>query len=125
MKLQRDDLPLSGGEASKRSPNGRAPKGHFGTVADRFRLLRLGGLSGQLGHAAAAAQLIQCRVARNPEQPGPLLTPAPVKGSPPPICTLEGKRRHVLSRGSISQQSRHIGIDIVAAGAVERLESVP
>jgi hypothetical protein len=127
MKLQSDHFALTGGQGTQGLSDRGAPQRDLGPILRRDRrvrgrVLRIGD---QGRDAAAAAQLVEGRVAGDPEQPRPLLAPASIKRAPPAVGPLEGQRGHVLGCRPVAEQSRHVGEDIVAAGAVEHLEAIP
>jgi hypothetical protein len=62
--------------------------------------------------ALAAAQLVQRRVARDPEQPRALGPAARVEALPAPVRALERGHRHVLRGGTVAQQRHRVGEDI-------------
>ena len=79
----------------------------------------VGRLGRQLGLAAAAAQLVEGGVAGDPEQPGARLAAAGVEARALAVGALEGGRGHFLGRGPVADQAGDVGVDVVAAGAVE------
>ena len=83
------------------------------------------GVHNQGRQPAAAAQLVERGVARDPEQPTALIAAAAVKGTAVAVGALERHRGHILGRGAVTQQRQHVGVDVVTAGAVERLEALP
>ena len=114
---------------SSRSRGQRAPGRRDGGAAQRELgvVLGRGGvdvgrLGGQRGAALAAAQLVERGVAGDAEQPRRARSRACA-------CTGAacGRRartppRDVLGRRAIAQQRRDVGVDVVARGAVQRLE---
>ena len=124
MELQRHDLALAGRPAPERLAHGGATQRDLGPVLDPAARI-LGLARPRVGQPPAAAQLVESRVARDAEQPGSLLAAAAIKGPPAPVGPLEGQRGHVLGRRRIAQQRGHIGVDVVTAGAIERLEALP
>ena len=79
-------------------------------------------VGGQLGLAAAAPQLVERRVAGDPEQPGAAAAPLRVEAGALAVGALEGGGGDVLGRGAVAKQAGGVGVDVVAAGAVELLE---
>ena len=124
MKLHGDELAVAGGQSGEGGADGRAPQRDVGPI------VRPGGLHvlrvGDEGRKPpAAAQLVERRVARNPEEPGPLLAPAAIERPAPAVGSLEGERSHVLGRRAVVQEGGHVGVDVIAARAVERFEAPP
>ena len=70
----------------------------------------------------AAAELVERRVAGDPEQPRPPASSPRLEGAPPTVGALERLGRHVLGGRSIAHQAGDIGVDVVAALPVELLE---
>ena len=88
-------------------------------VGDRL----VGLLTEQRRLPAAPPQLVQSRVARYPEQPCSLAPASGAEARALAIRTLEHRCGDVLGGASVPQQRRHVGVDVVPAGAVERLEA--
>src|SRR5206468_11915315 len=76
----------------------------------------------ELGLAAAAAQLVEGGVAGDPEEPGARLAAPRVEAVALAVGALESGRGHFLSRGGVAQEAGDVGVDVVAAGAVEAIE---
>ena len=125
MELQRDDLALAGGQRRSASRTAVRAQRHLGAVVGPVDSAAILGVDDERRDALAPAQLVERRVARDPEQPRALLAAAAVEGPPAPVGPLERERGHVLGRGAVTQQRRNVREDVVTAGAVERLEPLP
>ena len=127
MELQSDHFALASGQDTQRLSDRGAPQRDLGPILGRHRRARgrILGVGDEGRDAAAAAQLVEGRVAGDPEQPRPLLAPASIKRAAPAVGPLEGERGDVLGGRAITEQSHHVGEDIVTAGAVERLKAIP
>ena len=122
VELQRDELALARGEPASARPHGGAAQRGLGVVLGRGAS-SAAGLGGERGGALAPAQLVQRGVAGDAEQPGALASRgAASKRALLAVGALERERGDVLGRGAVAQQRRHIGEDVVARAAVERLE---
>ena len=121
-ELERDQLALArlrGGASA--AADRQAALALLGALVDRGAV-EVGGLGGQLGLAAAAAQLVERRVAGDPEEPGARLAAAGVEARALAVGALEGGRGDFLGRGAVAQQAGDVGVDVVAARAVEAVE---
>ena len=63
---------------------------------------RVRDLPDQRAASPAATQLVEGRVARDPEQPRAFAAAARLEQATPPERTLEGEGRHVFRRGAIA-----------------------
>ena len=121
MELQGDQLAV----ARLESGQGRADRGaaeRVGGLVLGRRRVAVAGVRGERRGAPPPAQLVQRGVARDPEQPR---TGAPARGpvaAPLAIRALEGLRGDVLGGRTIADERRDVGVDVVARGAVERVE---
>src|SRR4051794_38744557 len=70
----------------------------------------------------AAAELVEGGIPRDPEEPGPRSAAAPVELSPLAPSALERLRGDLLGGGTVTEQPGDVGIDVVPALPVERLE---
>src|ERR1700751_5595148 len=73
----------------------------------------------------APPQLVERRVARDPEQPRALLATAPVERPPAPVGTLERELGDVLGRAAVAEQRRNVREHVVSAGPIQLLEALP
>src|SRR4051794_26600818 len=121
-ELQGDDLALAGLERGHRGAHGGARRGCFRLVARGGRVEVLD-VAGQRCDALAPSQLVQRRVAGDPEHPGPLASPPRVERPAAPVGALEGLGGDVFGGGAIAEQGRHVGEDVVPARAIEILEA--
>src|SRR5439155_23263229 len=120
-ELERDQLALARLQALERGGDGEAPLAVLGALL-KPEATQVGGLSGQLRLAAAAAQLIEGGVAGDAEEPGTRFTAPRVEAVALAVGALEGGRGHFLGRGRVAEEAGDVGVDVVAAGAVEAVE---
>src|SRR6476646_8697821 len=116
--LERDQLALAWIEPLQRGGDGQAPLVVLGSA----EALDVGGFGCQLRLPPATPQLVEGRVAGDPEQPRPRLAPLGVDAVALAVGPLEGSGGHFLRRRRVSEQAGDVGVDVVAAGAVEPLE---
>src|SRR6516165_4533998 len=119
VELQRDDLALPRRQLGQRRLERGAAQGNLDPILVVRRNRLLSRLGHQRGDPPAPAQLVQRRVAGDPEQPGPLLAAPAVERAAAPIGALEGERGYVLGGRRISQQRADVRVYIVAARAVQ------
>src|SRR5581483_3932072 len=120
-ELERDQLALAGRERRERRPQGGAPqRGVGGLLGGRGALV--GRLRRELRAPAPPAQLVERGVAGDAEEPCAPRPPAGPIGPALAEGALEGLGGDVLGGGAIAEQPGHVGVDVVAALAVERLE---
>ena len=109
-----------GSSAGQRGAHGGAALGRLGLALGSGLVAR--GLGGQLGAALAAAQLVERRVARDPEEPGALRAAARIERALLAKRALEGGRGDLLGGRAVAQQRGHVRVDRVRAAAVQRVE---
>jgi hypothetical protein len=79
----------------------------------------------ELGLTSPAPQLVEGSVAGDAEEPCPCAAPAGIEPRLLAVGALERRCGDVLGGAEIAQQASGIGIDVIAAGAVEPLEVEP
>lgn len=119
-KLQRDQLALARPEPVEGGVEEEAQL--LAGLLGRRHARRVGGIGAERGLAAATAQLVQRGVAGDAEEPGAGAAPLGVEAGALAVGPLEGRRGHVLGRRAVAQQPGGVGVDVVAAGAVQALE---
>src|SRR6185312_6653972 len=87
-EFERDQLAVARFEVGERGFEGEPPLGALGARLDRGAV-EVGGLGGQLGLAAAAAQLVERRVAGDAEEPGARLAAGRVEAAALAVGALE------------------------------------
>src|SRR5579884_3968053 len=98
VELQRDDLPVARRQRGEGAANGRPAERDVSVVLGH-PLLRAYGVDwvdGQRRLAAPTAQLVERRVAGDPEQPRAFLAAPAIKRPPAAVRALERERRHIL-----------------------------
>src|SRR4051794_11616812 len=120
-ELERDQLALGRLQALQRGGDGEAALTVLGALAGP-EAVQVCGLRRELGLTPAAAQLVEGGVAGDAEEPGARLAAARIEAVALAVGAFEGGRRHFLGRGGVAQQPGDVGIDVVAAGAVEAVE---
>ena len=120
MELQGDELALARFQGGQRDAYGGAALSGLGLALWHRLVAR--GLDGELCAALAPAQLVERRVAGDPEEPRSLGPTARIERALLAEGALEGGRGDLLGSRAIAQQRGGIGVDGVRAGAVERLE---
>ena len=108
-------------QAAERGAQSGTLQRRLGLVVRRRGAL-VGWIGGQRRVALAPSQLVQRGVAGDAEQPRPLRALAGVERAVLAIRALERQRRDVLRRRPVVQQRGHVGVQVVARVAVERLE---
>ncbi len=80
VELERDQLAIASRQRGERRPHGSPPQRLILVVGDGLPApVKVLGVDHQRRQPAAAAQLIERRVSRDPEQPSALLTPTAVE----------------------------------------------
>ena len=102
-ELERHQLALAGRQLGDRGAERRSADRHLGALLGADRRL-VDGLGDQRRLAPAPAQLVERRVAGDPEQPGAPRSPLRVEASAPPVGALEGQCGDVLGGRAVAQQ---------------------
>src|SRR5215212_3643480 len=120
-ELERDQLALAGLEACERGGDRQAALAVLGALL-HAEAGEVGRLGGQLRLAAPPAQLVEGGVAGDPEEPGARLAAPRVEAVALAVGALKRRRGHFLGRRAVAEQAGDVGVDVVAAGAVEAVE---
>ena len=125
VELERDDLALAGGQLEPAPPSTTVRRSATSAPSSTVAAAASSGSVTSVATPLAAPQLVERRVAGDPEQPRPLLAAAAVERPPAAVGALERERGDVLGGGAVAEQRRDVGEHVVAAGAVQRLEAIP
>jgi len=120
-ELEGDQLALARLEPLQRRRDREASLAVLGALGEA-EAFRISGLGGQLGLTTAAPQLVESGVAGDSEKPRPRLAALRVEAVALAEGTLEDGGGDFIGRSRVAQQAGDVGLDVVAAGAVEPLE---